>query len=48
MYRFPYFTMNKRFKDILIGSKERKEIYEKYVLISLFYEESKIQGFFQR
>ena len=34
--------MNKWFKDILIRSKERKEINEKYILISLFYEESKI------
>jgi hypothetical protein len=32
----------------LISSKERKDINEKYVLISLFYEESKILGFFQR
>ena len=48
MYGFPYFIMNKGFKDILIRSKERKEINEKYVLISLFYEESKIKGFFQR
>ena len=46
MYRFPYFIRNKWFKDILIRSKERKEINEKNVLISLFYEESKIKDFF--
>ena len=40
--------MNKWFTDILIRSKERKEINQKYVLISLFYEESKISEFFQR
>ena len=39
---FPYFIRNPWFKDILIRSKGRKEINEKYVLISLFYEESKI------
>ena len=42
MYRFPFFIRNKWFKDILIRSKERKAINEKYILISLFYEESKI------
>ena len=30
MYRFPYFIKNKWFKVILIRSKERKEIIEKY------------------
>ena len=34
--------MNKWFKDIVIKSKEKKEINKKYVSISLFYEESKI------
>ena len=48
MYGFPYFISNKWYKDILISSKQWKEINEKYVLISLFYEESKNQGFFQR
>ena len=48
MYGFPYFIMNKWFKYILIRCYERKEINEKYVLIYLFYEESKISGFFQR
>ena len=47
MYGFPYFIMNKWFKDILIRSKERKGINEKYVIISLFYEESNILWFFQ-
>ena len=42
VYGFPYFIMNKWVKDILIRSKERKEINEKYVLISLFYGESRI------
>ena len=42
MYRFPYFIRNKWFKENLIRSKERKEINEKYVLISSFYEESMI------
>ena len=42
MYRFPYFIRNKWFKENLIRSKERMEINEKDVLISLFYEESKI------
>ena len=48
MYGFPYFIRNQRFKDIFIRSKERKEINDIYVLISLFYEESKIKDFFQR
>ena len=42
------FIRNQRFKDIFIRSKERKEIIEKYVLISLFYQESKIKEFFQK
>ena len=42
MYGLPYFIRNKWFKEILIRSKEWKEINEKYVLISLFYEQSKI------
>ena len=48
MYGFPYFIRNQWFKDIFIRSKERKEINEKYVLISLFYEESNISGFVHR
>ena len=31
MYGFPYFIRNKWFKDILIRSKNRKEINEKNV-----------------
>ena len=31
VYRFPYFIRNKWVKDILIRSKERKEINEKNV-----------------
>ena len=43
MYGFPYFIKNKWVKDILIRSKERKEINKKkYVLIFLFYGESQI------
>ena len=45
MYGFPYFIRNKWYKKILIRSKE---INERYILISLFYEESKILGFYQR
>ena len=41
MYGFPYIIRNQRFKDIFIRSKKRKEIHKIYVLISLFYEESK-------
>ena len=48
MYGLPYFIRNQRFKDIFIRSKKRKEINEKYVLFSLFYEESKPKDFFQR
>ena len=36
------FFKNKIFKEILIRSKERKENNEKYVLISLSYQESNI------
>ena len=48
MYEFPYFIRNQLFKDMFIRCKERKEINEKLVLISLFYEELKIWGFIQR
>ena len=36
MYGFPYFIMNKRFKDISIGSKEIKEIEESYQIPTIF------------
>ena len=48
MVGFPYFIRNQWFEDIFIRNKERKEINEKYVLISLFYEESNISGFVHR
>ena len=42
MYGFHYIIRNQWFKDTFIRSKKRKEINEKYVLTSLFNEESKI------
>ena len=42
MYGFPYFISNQRLKDTFRRSKERKEINEIYVLISLFYQDSKV------
>ena len=48
LYRFPCFIRNQWFKDIFRRSKERKAVNEKYVKFSLFYEESKIKGFYGR
>ena len=44
-YRFPYFIRNQWFKDIFIRSIERKEINEKYVLISVFFRNKRFLDF---